>query len=126
MARIPELDHDENRYVKIDGDDEYEFEIVGESHYQDELDEICGGKIPGGHDHLCVAYLVPEPENPFDQNAIAVFVDNLKVGYIPKDFAAMFTAKNPHKATVTADAVIVGGWLEEDDHEGSYGVRLDL
>ena len=35
------------------------------------------------HKHI-VASLRPEPENPHDSNAIAVYADDLKVGYVPK------------------------------------------
>lgn len=46
-----------------------------------------------GHDELSTkGFLVPEPENPYDSNAIAVkFEDGVHLGYIPKDVAHMLT-----------------------------------
>jgi len=74
-------------------------EVVGESHYQESPDAICGGKCEDGHHLMCQAELRPEPENPYDRHAVAVYVDDRKVGHLSRD---------------------------DDGDEGHYGIRLDL
>lgn len=103
---------------------EFKFNIVGESYYQSNLYSICGGKTRDGVEHFCRAMLQHEPENPVDENAIAVFIDRKKVGYISKNRTKR-THKQLKNGTLVVDAVIVGGWKDEHD-EGDFGVRLDL
>ncbi|WP_186766277.1 hypothetical protein [Falsiphaeobacter marinintestinus] len=47
-----------------------DFEIVGESHYQTALERLAGGKKPDGVEVDTGALLIPEPENPYDENAV--------------------------------------------------------
>jgi hypothetical protein len=48
-------------------------EIVGESNYQPALERLSGGKTPDGTRVAGgMAILFPEPQNPYDSNAIAV------------------------------------------------------
>jgi hypothetical protein len=59
--------------------------VVGTSHYQPALLELTQRR---GEEEIRlekVAVLVPEPENPHDADAIAVFVDERKVGYLARD-----------------------------------------
>lgn len=52
-----------------------EFTIAGITHYD-----------AGSHIGECIAMLKPEPNNPYDSNAIAIFsADGKKLGYVPKD-----------------------------------------
>lgn len=106
------------------GDGSYSFEIVGESVYQDALLAICGSKTERGHEHYCLATLKPEPRNPHDRNAVAVFILGKRVGYLSRDDAVAF--KKHHKSSRKVDAVIVGGWSRSGGDEGYFGVRLDL
>lgn len=110
--------------VRIEGEGKFDFDIVGESYYQDALSRICGGKREDGHEHYCTAHLVAEPDNPYDRNAVAVYIEGHKVGHIPRA-AAPRMAKSLRGQTAAVDAVIVGGWRRADD-EGSFGVKLDI
>ncbi len=105
-------------------------EIAGESYRQAELDRICGGKTPEGHRHQCLAALMPEPSNPHDENAVAVYIDSVQVGYLSRDDALWYkpvVARLARKNMLGAcDAVIVGGWNDGHGDEGHYGVKLDL
>lgn len=105
-------------------------EAVGESHYQEALSQVCGGKTPDGHQHLCVAALVPEPDNPYDANAVGVHVDSLKVAHLSREDAAAYQpvlARLAAKRMVGAcNAMIVGGWNRGGGDEGHFGIRLDL
>ena len=43
------------------------------------------------------AHIVTEPGNPYDSNACAVYIDALKVGYLPKNAAKEFVAQMREK-----------------------------
>ena len=109
----------------------YTFELVGESHFQDTLDAICGGKCEEGHKLPIAAQICFHEDNPHDPNAIVILVDRKPVGYVPRDIAAgmrsELLALNPDERPVTCDAKITGGWRRgDDDDEGHYGVKLSL
>lgn len=53
------------------------------------------------------AFLIPEPTNPHDSNAIKVMIDNVHVGYIPSDLCSDF--KRIIKKTSQLEAAIHGG-----------------
>jgi hypothetical protein len=52
----------------------FEVRVVGESYYQDALTAIVGGKGPESVRIPTQATLVPEPDNPYDPNAVAVYI----------------------------------------------------
>jgi len=72
--------------------------VVGESHYQPALQLIANGRVFGTDfaDHGPVqALLVPEPQNPFDQNAVRVDIlisdrQSVKVGYLSRAVAPRY------------------------------------
>lgn len=111
--------------VALEGDGSYSFDIVGESHYQDELKRIAGPKQEKGKALECEALIIHEPDNPHDRNACAVMIDGRKVGYLSKEDAKdQVSFRQSPGFSLSAKALIMGGW---SDHrgEGSYGVRLD-
>jgi Zinc finger found in FPG and IleRS len=65
-------------------------EVVGESNYQRALRRIA--RVSDGSDirHPIVAVLVPEPDNPYDENAIAVQIDGSVVGYLSRNDAVAY------------------------------------
>lgn len=97
---------------------------VGVSHYQEALTAIAGRKRAHYTNMDCEAHLVPEPTNPKDSNAVAVFIGDYHVGYLP--------AGTPRPATQVVPAEIVGGWRQhrhdaaDTVREGSWGVLLWL
>ena len=111
----------------LEGDGTFSFDIVGEASYQHALDRIAGGKCEAGHEIERLATLEREPDNRHDANAIAVLIEGLKVGYIPRTDAAMLAEIMDRNDCIQAfaDAVIVGGWKRANG-EGHYGVCLDL
>lgn len=113
--------------MKLEGEGNYDFEIVGESRYQAELASIAGPKDSEGKWFECEADIRPEPENPYDRNALAVYIWQKKVGYFSRDDAEAWSAAMYRNGIhgFTCDAVITGGWKNNRD-EGHYGVRLDL
>lgn len=105
--------------------------VVGESHYQDALRLAAGGKASGANfeDHLPVtAVLVPEPENPWDGNAVRVDVllgnRPLTVGYLAAGRAADYQPEllkiRAGGALGTCPARITGGGAK------FYGIYLHL
>lgn len=104
-------------------------EVKGESHYQDALSRVCGGKSSEGHLRKVLAILEPEFENPYDKNAIAVHVDGELVGYMAKesaaDYAPIAKLLSDKGKIGAARAFIRGGWLRPND-EGHFGIELEL
>ena len=90
--------------------------IVGESHYQDALFRISRSGT------TCEATLVPEPANPFDPNAVAVYIEGMVVGYIPRSHARKY-----HRRLATlpkplrCPAKVIGGTPDKPH----FGVLLD-
>lgn len=112
--------------IRIDGDGEYDLDVVGESHYQDALVRIAGPHTEDGRRVKVGAMLYLEPDNPHDRNAIRVEINDATVGHISREFApelrqelAKYGARSGHRIGV--DAIIVGGRIGE-----SYGVWLDV
>lgn len=112
---------------KLEGEGDFDFDIVGESRYQANLLAIAGPKTDAGCEIDCEAILHREPNNPHDGNAIRVDIAGRTVGYIPRVDAAVFAPMMDGRgmAAVRADAMIVGGWLRGSS-KGHFGVKLDL
>lgn len=65
--------------------------VVGESHCQPALQQMRTRCVPGaeGRPSFSVA-LVAEPENPYDEHAVAVISEAGRVGYLPREDARRF------------------------------------
>lgn len=59
-------------------------ELAGSRYYQSALERVAGPKTPDGHEDDVVAWLVPEPNNLHDRNAVRVDVKGEKVGYLSR------------------------------------------
>ena len=77
---------------EVINDEEYTFDVVGESFQRDHLVQLIKKykSIETGELYT-TATLKLEPENPFDQTAVMVIIDDLQVGYIPKSQSEMMT-----------------------------------
>jgi hypothetical protein len=75
--------------------------VVGEREHQDTLRSLPG---------VFLASLVPESDNPYDANAIAVTTwDGRRIGYIPRQIAASFHERFRHHASrITCPAKLTG------------------
>jgi hypothetical protein len=115
------------RCAIVKGDGAFEFTIVGESHYQRELELIAGGRCKDGARYLVAALLVPEPSNFFDRYAVAVQIDKQTVGYLSFDAGpALLEALAAGEFDCAAcAAAIVGGWDRGEGDTDAFGVRLD-
>jgi len=104
---------------------DYPIEVVGESHYQDALATIAGGRDEEGVELEMPAELVPEADNPFDDNAVAVMIRGRKVGHLARDEAKVYRKKIGRKPLACA-ALITGGWDRGEGDRGHFGVRLRI
>jgi HIRAN domain len=105
-------------------------EAVGESHYQDTLWRIVGGPSDEHVRHYTVAVLLPEPDNPYDANAVQVLIDAELVGYLSREDAAAYRPgllrlmESSANGLVALECAICGGG-ERADGLGLLGVFLD-
>jgi hypothetical protein len=111
--------------------DEGRLNVVGESYYQEALKLVTGGRVSGAtfDDHIpVVAVLVPEPENPWDENAVRVDVlmgnRSLKVGYLSSGWAEDYQPEllklRTEGALGTCPARVTGGGKKY------YGIYLHI
>lgn len=108
----------------------YPRNIVGESHCQAALSDICGGHNREGHELEVVADLSPEPSNPYDKNAVMVSVSGNKVGYLSREDAPRYLQALRDAGfdgrSVKVAAKIVGGWRTNQHDAGHFGVKLAM
>lgn len=116
--------------VRIKGNGKYQLEVVGESHYQDALEEICGPRTDEGVEKTVTAELVFEDDNPMDNLAVRIDIEGKTVGYLSRPFARLVretVAEAGYAGVpVRCNAVIRGGWDRGSRGKGHYGVRLDF
>jgi hypothetical protein len=116
--------------VHIPSPGEFAYDIVGESHYQEALERICGGRDEEGAHEEVEALLTLENENPHDNMAVRVDIEGETVGYLSREVARYYRSKlkeaGQPNATARCDAIIAGGWDRGPDDRGYFGVKLDL
>jgi hypothetical protein len=108
-----------------------DLEVVGEASYQDNLWRIVGG-TSSPNDRVRVevyGVLVAETDNPYDANAVSVWVKGLKVGYLSREDArryrpGLLALEQKHGKPIALAGAIVGGGMRADG-PGRLGVFLD-
>lgn len=68
-------------------------EVAGESYRRAEIASVFRGlpiHLQGGHEINERAVLVPDPHNPFDTNAVAIYMRGMHVGYLPAEDARVW------------------------------------
>lgn len=71
------------KVIQWQGDDTYDQEVVGESHYQDALRKLRGDE----RRKYTTARLVCESNNPFDDQAVRVEIGGKTVGHLSREDA---------------------------------------
>jgi hypothetical protein len=105
-----------------------DLEVVGESFYQENLWRLAAAR-PGEPVRVEItAVLVAEDDNPHDSNAIAVWIDGLKVGHLSRENArayrpGLLALQRAHQMPIALTGVITGGGMR-DDGPGRLGVFL--
>ena len=114
-------------------------ELVSTAVYQDALGPVADGE-PGPALHVEKwAHLIPEPDNPWDRNAVAVYVDGRKVGYLPREHTAAYASLlgqiwTNYQGRAVCRAVIGGGLRQVTSQVGAvsrvdedqFGIKLAL
>jgi len=107
----------------------FQLEVLGESRYADTIHALAGEHGDGPADIHHKALLLPDDQNPYEDKAVAVFLNNQMVGYLaPKDalvFRTMLQRQEMAGQLTSCDAVIRGGHLYEGKRL-SYAVLLDI
>lgn len=103
-------------------------EVVGESHHQEALWSIVGGHTSERVRCEVLAMLVAETDNPYDRNAISVWINGLHVGFLSRADAALYrpgllALQHKHGHLVAMRGDVVGGGPREDGI-GRLGVFL--
>lgn len=72
--------------------------------------------------------IIPEPENPYDPNALAVYVAHdgaiYHVGFIPRDLAAQIAPHLEGEAVMATIQDITGGFETRDGGTASLGLVI--
>jgi hypothetical protein len=113
-----------------EGTGDYEFEVVGESNYQDLLTSLAGEHGIESAEVRYLATLELEDDNPHDSKAVAVKIKNQTVAYLSRQDARSYRRRLGQKqmsgANATCDAVVVGGGTRRTGERLLYGVKLDI
>ena len=116
--------------VFLSGPDLFEIDVVGESHYQEALEFMCGGKSRKGADLVVLATLTCEGNNPHDPNAVRVDIGKFTVGHLDRinaqEFRQRLVQAGAAGCMAYCRARIVGGWYKSAEDQGYFGVKLDL
>lgn len=107
-----------------------DLDVVGESRHQDNLWRMLGGQHrPEVRVRMDVyAMLLAEDGNPYDANAVSVWIDGLMVGYLPRDEArrlrpGLLALQEREGKPIALEGVIAGGGMREGG-PGRLGVFL--
>lgn len=88
---------------------EFNVKVVGTSFRQSELSAIASRFSPMDEERRVVAELRHERNNPHDSSAVSVDVNEVSVGYLPKEFAQV-VAPFLANGTFSCDAQLTGGY----------------
>lgn len=128
MGERPTWMRDGLQVALLDGRED--LEVVGESYYQDNLWRLVGGRgRPEDRVHVEVcAVMVAEDDNPYDADAVALWIDGLKVGHLSREDARRFrpgllALQAAQGMPIALSGVIAGGGIR-DDGPGKLGVFL--
>jgi hypothetical protein len=107
----------------------FQLEVLGESRYSEAIRALAGEHGDAAANARHKALLLADDNNPYEDKAVAVFLNNEMVGYLaPKDALAFRTMLARQELTgqlTSTDAVIRGGQLFEGKRM-SYTVLLDI
>lgn len=102
--------------------------VVGESYCQSALAALASKCVPGveGRPTFPTA-LVPEPENPYDENAVAIIAETGRVGHLPRDTAISYRRTMEELKARGYDGASCSALLNGADRDPpNYGVVLAL
>lgn len=103
-------------------------EVVGESYNAAQMNNVVG-QLQGRTDTAIVAWLMPEPENPHDRQAVMVWVRGGRVGYLPRELAQLWSPVLMRmRARAGGRHVAVHATLDPPSvaNQGGYGLVIYL
>lgn len=116
------------------GDELFPLDVVAESFYQEDLTLLANGK-PGEECGWYSGFLITEPRNEYDPNAVAVYLihkrqselEVFKVGYLPKDLARKASKPISDRLLHQGEVVPILGRLLGGDaaDKNFYGVAIN-
>jgi len=116
--------------VFIEGNGQYDLEVVGESHYQRHLKVLSERYSKKGGDRELIAKLHYENTSPHDKKAIRVVIDGGTVGYLSRKDARLFRKRiekvGLEGLVISCNVEIVGGKRAGLFKKTDFGVWLDL
>ncbi|MEH1130055.1 HIRAN domain-containing protein [Micromonospora sp. CPCC 206061] len=81
-------------------------DVAGESHHAKAIRAVVGPDLKSGGSEIKVdVQLLPEPNNRFDRNAIAVWCGNHQLGYLPKEVAPQYVS--------VLSGLVANGWTPQ-------------
>lgn len=119
---------DESKLVVLDGDED--LDVVGESYQQENLWALVGGRTQEKVRLDVIGYLIPEPENKYDPNAIGVWIQGLKVGFVAKELAReivddVLRLMSEQSGKLIGLRGVIAGGGQYDDGPGQLGAFLE-
>lgn len=116
--------------IQVNGSGSFEVPVVGEQSYVQNFERIFGKRTIDGIDVQCTALLIPEPNNPYDKNAVRVLIDGILVGYLErasaKNVCASLKRMDKWGVALQVQARVKGGWYRSASDSGDFGVWLDF
>lgn len=101
--------------------------VAGTTHHQRPLKSIAGEHGNTRAEVYCVALIVPETDNPHDDQAVRIDINDQAVGYLPRDAARSFRKRLDRKkfgAVTTQCAAKVWGGFDRNNEPHEYGVDI--
>ncbi|MBI3437880.1 MAG: hypothetical protein HY054_04395 [Proteobacteria bacterium] len=109
--------------VSISGPGAFALNVVGVSQYQRVLEVAA-------EEGVVEAVLMREDDNPYDDQAVAVFLDGERAGYLARAdarrYRADLAAAGDANLSVRCAAKIVGGFETKTGERAHFGLKLDL
>lgn len=115
--------------VRLDADETFEIEVVGESRFQHALEELAGGRTEDGvHVKVPAELMIVDDDSAGEK--VEVRLNGRLVGWLnEEDAETLIEAMSKTgltRAKIQTDALIVGGWDRGPGDRGYFGVKLDL
>jgi len=109
--------------VAIEGPGAFAVNVVGVSQYQRVLEAAAEAGVVD-------AVLMREDDNAYDDQAVAVFIDGERAGYLSRAdarrYRADLAAAGDATLSVRCAAKIVGGFETKTGERAHFGLKLDL
>ena len=128
--RLPPDSRFDGQPYWLKGDDSFSLDVVGESHYQEALEDASGGFTEDGVNLVVWPDLLLDGENRYDKNAVKVQIEGRTVGHLSRADAQAFrerlATEGREGSSFRCKANIRGGWDRGEYDRGAFGVRLDV